>query len=54
MHLHHPFLDAGLGLGAYELWHHHHYGNFVFGNPYHHHHLGGYGGFGARYGYLYY
>jgi hypothetical protein len=29
MHLNHPFLDAALvgaaGLGAYELWHHHHH-----------------------------
>ena len=39
-HLQHPFLDAALvgavGLGAYELWHHHHYGSFGFGNPNHH------------------
>jgi hypothetical protein len=51
-HLHHPFLDAALvgavGLGAYELWHHHHYGNFGFGNPYN---QGGFGGYGANYGY---
>jgi len=36
-HLNHPILDLALvgavGLGAYELWHHHHYGNFGFGNP---------------------
>jgi hypothetical protein len=25
---------ALLGLGAYELWHYYHYGNFGFGNPY--------------------
>ncbi len=58
-HLHHPFLDAALvgavGLGAYELWHHHQYGNFGFGNPYNQGGFGGgYGspyGYGANYGY---
>ena len=49
---HHPFLDAaligGAGLGAYELYHHHQYGNFGFGNPYGGG-LGG-GGFGGGYG----
>jgi hypothetical protein len=54
MHLNHPFLDAalvgGAALGAYELWHHHHYGNFGFGNP--NNQLGGFGGgYGAPYGY---
>lgn len=47
-HLHHPFLDAALvgavGLGAYELWHHHHYGTWGFGNPYN---QGGFGGYGS-------
>ncbi len=51
-HLHHPFLDAALvaaaGLGAYELWHHHHYDNFGFGNSYN---QGGFGGYGVNYGY---
>ncbi len=48
----HPFLDVALvgaaSLGAYELWHHHHYGNFGFGNPYN---QGGFGGYGTPYGY---
>jgi len=48
-HLNHPFLDAALvgvaALGAYELWHHHQYGNFGFGNPYNQ------GGYGVPYGY---
>ncbi len=52
MHLNHPFLDAALvgaaGLGAYELWHHHHYGNFGFGNP---NNQGGVGNYGNPYGY---
>jgi hypothetical protein len=44
MPLNHPFFDAALvGLGAYELWHHHdHYGNFGFGAPY---------GYGQQFGY---
>jgi hypothetical protein len=54
--LQHPFLDTALvgaaGLGAYELWHHHHYGNFGFGNPYNRGGFGGgFGGYGAPYGY---
>jgi len=55
----HPFMDAALvgaaGLGAYELYHHHQYGNFGFGNP---NNQGGFGGgygdpnaYGAPYGY---
>jgi hypothetical protein len=60
----HPFLDVALvgaaGLGAYELWHHHHYGNFGFGNPNNQGGFGGYGnsnnqggfgGYGTPYGY---
>jgi hypothetical protein len=47
MHLQHPFMDAALvgavGLGAYELWHHHQYGTFGFGNP---NNQGGFGGGG--------
>ncbi|CAF4916961.1 unnamed protein product, partial [Rotaria socialis] len=27
-------LAGAVGLGAYELYHHHQYGNFGFGNPY--------------------
>ncbi|CAF0713151.1 unnamed protein product [Adineta steineri] len=50
--MHHPFLDmvivGAVGLGAYELWHHHHYGNFGFGNPYNH---AGFGGYSNPYGY---
>ena len=45
-------LAAGIGLGAYELYHHHRYGNFGFGNPYNN---GGgfqnFGGYGSSYGY---
>ena len=53
--MHHPFLDAalvgGAGLGAYELYHHHEYGNFGFGNPYGGGGFGGGGGgFGGGYG----
>ncbi|CAF4216405.1 unnamed protein product, partial [Adineta steineri] len=48
-HLNHPFMDAALvgavGLGAYELWHHHQYGTWGFGNPYNQ------GGAGGQYGY---
>jgi len=62
-HLNHPILDAALvgaaGLGAYELYHHHEYGNFGFGDPYNQGGFGGgYGGgygdpnaYGAPYGY---
>ncbi|CAF4462949.1 unnamed protein product, partial [Rotaria sp. Silwood2] len=39
-------LARGLGLGAYELYHHQQYGNFGFGHPYH----PGFG-YGAPYGY---
>ena len=50
---HHLLRDIGLagaaGLGGYELWHHHHYGNFGFGNPYNQ--GTGFGGYGAPYGY---
>ncbi|CAF0758254.1 unnamed protein product [Adineta steineri] len=50
--MHHPFLDMAIvgavGLGAYELWHHHHYGNFGFGNPYN---QAGFGGYSNPYGY---
>jgi hypothetical protein len=53
--MHHPFLDVALvgaaGLGAYELWHHHQYGNFGFGNPYNQGGFGGSGGYGTPYGY---
>jgi hypothetical protein len=53
MHLQHPFLDAALvgvaGLGAYELWHHHHYGTWGFGNP--NNHVGATGTYGAPYAY---
>jgi hypothetical protein len=53
MHLNHPFLDAALvgavGLGAYELWHHHQYGNFGFGAP--NNPQAGFGGYGSPYGY---
>jgi len=43
-------------LGAYELWHHHQYGNFGFVNPYNQGGFGGYGapasyGYGQNYGY---
>jgi len=52
MHLNHPFLDAALvgavGLGAYELWHHHHYGTWGFGAPTN---QGGFGGYGTQTGY---
>jgi hypothetical protein len=56
MPIEHPFLDAalvgGAGLGAYELYHHHQYGNFGFGNPYNGGFGGGYGGgYGGPYGY---
>ncbi|CAF1410469.1 unnamed protein product [Adineta steineri] len=51
-HLNHPFMDAALvgavGLGAYELWHHHHYGTWGFGNPNKHHGGGGQGGYGSH------
>jgi hypothetical protein len=58
----HPFFDAAVvGLAGYELWHHHHYGNFGFGNPYNHYNNGfggGYGGspygYGVPYGDYYY
>ncbi|UJR08388.1 hypothetical protein I4U23_012659 [Adineta vaga] len=40
---------GAVGLGAYELWHHHHYGNFGFGNPNNH---GAFSSpYGASYGY---
>ncbi|CAF2662103.1 unnamed protein product [Rotaria sp. Silwood2] len=53
MHHHHLLGDAllagAVGLGAYELWHHHQYGNFGFGNPYN---QGGmFGGYDSSYGY---
>jgi hypothetical protein len=52
-HLNHPVLDVALagaaGLGAYELYHHHQYGNFGFGNPYNQNM--GFGGYGDPYGY---
>ncbi len=56
MHLNHPFLDIALvgaaGLGAYELWHHHKYGTWGFGNPYNQGGFGSFGGYGgAPYGY---
>ena len=35
-------LAGAIGLGMYELYHHHHYGNFGFGNP-NHHFFGGQG-----------
>ncbi|UJR07919.1 hypothetical protein I4U23_012202 [Adineta vaga] len=54
-HHHHPFLDAalvgGVALGAYELYHHHQYGNFGFGNPYNGGGYGGSYGYGSPYGY---
>lgn len=49
-------LLGATGLGAYELYHHHRYGNFGFGNPYRHHALvaiGGPYGYGVPYGYAY-
>jgi hypothetical protein len=59
--MHHPFLDiaavGAVGLGAYELWHHHHYGTFGFGNPNKQggmggqYSQGGFGGYGAPSGY---
>ena len=52
-HHHHLLRDVGIagavGLGAYELWHHHQYGNFGFGNPNNQGY--GYGGYGTPYGY---
>jgi hypothetical protein len=56
MHNHHLLRDVGLagaaGLGGYELWHHHQYGDFGFGNPYNQGFgNGGYGGYGSPYGY---
>ncbi|CAF1148646.1 unnamed protein product [Rotaria sp. Silwood1] len=53
MHHHHHLLGDALlagavGFGAYELWHHHQYGNFGFGNPYNYDMSGGYG---SPYGY---
>jgi hypothetical protein len=54
-HHHHPLLDVALvgaaGLGAYELYHHHQYGNFGFGNPYNQNTgFGGFGGYDSPYG----
>ena len=42
-HLLHVMIAGAVGLGGYEVWHYHQYGNFGFGNPYHHHGFGGYG-----------
>ena len=42
-------LAGAVGLGAYELYHHHQYGNFGFGNP--NHQSFGMGGYGDPYGY---
>jgi hypothetical protein len=39
-------LAGAVGLGAYELYHHHKYGNFGFGNPYNNSF-----GYGSPYGY---
>jgi hypothetical protein len=39
-------LAGAAGLGAYELYHHHQYGNFGFGNPYNNGM-----GYGSPYGY---
>ena len=53
--MHHPHLlrDVALagavGLGGYELWHLHHYGNFGFGDPYQQNY--NYGGYTTPYGY---
>ncbi len=53
-HHHHLLRDVAIagaiGVGAYELWHLHHYGNLGFGNPYNQN--GGLGSlFGSSYGY---
>ncbi|CAF3572675.1 unnamed protein product [Rotaria socialis] len=42
-------VGAAAAFGAYELYHHHKYGNFGFGNPYNN--SSGYTGYGNQYGY---
>jgi hypothetical protein len=60
-HHHHLLRDVAIagavGLGAYELWHLHQYGNFGIGNPYNQNSgilgglFGGPSGYGAPLGY---
>lgn len=55
-HHHHLLRDVAMtgaaGLVGYELWHHHQYGNFGFGNPYQQQNFN-YGGYAAPGGYGY-